>query len=187
MKNPIRNVVVEYKNRRARKSGNALWGNLDLKSIAREVEEDTKAPMSAEQVTPAVSQADNEPAAPVHAPTPRIEAKTEPKILIVDMAEPVATKVSITSPEQEAPAAVKAAVSPVPAKKKVNASRRLKPIADKPVKAKPVSKAPADILDELAVLEAENTTLKRQLAQKLNTENQQMRKMLIRIETQIKL
>ncbi|OOL14812.1 hypothetical protein BRY73_22720 [Ochrobactrum sp. P6BS-III] len=143
--------------------------------------------MSAEQVTPAVSQADNEPAAPVHAPTPRIEAKTEPKILIVDMAEPVATKVSITSPEQEAPAAVKAAVSPVPAKKKVNASRRLKPIADKPVKAKPVSKAPADILDELAVLEAENTTLKRQLAQKLNTENQQMRKMLIRIETQIKL
>jgi hypothetical protein len=63
----------------------------------------------------------------------------------------------------------------------------LKPIADKPVKAKPVSKAPADILDELAVLEAENATLKRQLAQKLNTENQQMRKMLIRIETQIKL
>ncbi|MEL4073549.1 hypothetical protein WKW50_26040, partial [Ochrobactrum sp. GPK 3] len=72
MKNPIRNVVVEYKNRRARKSGNALWGNLDLKSIAREVEEDAKAPISADQVTPAVSPIDNEPAALVHAPTPRI-------------------------------------------------------------------------------------------------------------------
>ncbi|MEL4069970.1 hypothetical protein WKW50_07460 [Ochrobactrum sp. GPK 3] len=96
------------------------------------------------------------------------------------MAEPVATKVSIASPEPEVPAAVEAKVSPVPAKKKTNTPRRLKPIADKPMKAKPVSKAPADILDELAALEAENATLKRQLAQKLNTENQQMRKMLNR-------
>ncbi|NKC04749.1 hypothetical protein HED55_20695 [Ochrobactrum haematophilum] len=48
------------------------------------------------------------------------------------------------------------------------------------MKAKPAPKAVADILDELAELEAENTALKRQLAQKLNTENQQMRKMLNR-------
>ncbi|NKC04748.1 hypothetical protein HED55_20690 [Ochrobactrum haematophilum] len=118
MKNPIRNVVVEYKNRRARKSGNALWGNLDLKSIAREVEEDTKAPTSADPVTPAASQAGNEPAAPVHAPTPQIEAKTEPKILIADIPEPVATKASIASSEPEAPVTAEATVSPIPAKKK---------------------------------------------------------------------
>jgi hypothetical protein len=187
MKNPIRNVVVEYKNRRARKSGNALWGNLDLKSIAREVEEDTKAPTSADQGTAPISQTDNEPAAPVHASTPQIEAKTEPKILIADIPEPVATKASIASSEPEAPATVEATVSPTPAKKKVNARSRLKPIADKPAKAKPAPKALADILDELAALEAENIALKRQLAEKLNTENQQMRKMLVRIENQIKL
>ncbi|TMV01943.1 hypothetical protein [Brucella haematophila] len=187
MKNPIRNVVVEYKNRRARKSGNALWGNLDLKSIAREVEEDTKAPTSADQGTAPISQTDNEPAAPIHASTPQVEAKTAPKILIANIPEPVATKASMASPEPEAPATAEATVSPTPAKKKVNPSSRLKPIADKPVKAKPAPKIVADILDELAALEAENTALKRQLAQKLNTENQKMRKMLVRIETQIKL
>lgn len=41
MKNPIRNVVVEYKNRRALKKKNSLWGNLDLKSISRDVEADS--------------------------------------------------------------------------------------------------------------------------------------------------
>ncbi len=187
MKNPIRNVVVEYKNRRARKSGNALWGNLDLKSIAREVEEDTKAPTSADQGTAPISQTDNEPAAPIHAQAPQVEAKTEPKILIADIPEPVATKASIASPEPEAPVTAEAIVSSAPVKKKVNVRSRLKPIADKPVKAKPAPKAVADILDELAELEAENTALKRRLAEKLNTENQQMRKMLVRIETQIKL
>ncbi|NNU63666.1 hypothetical protein HKX02_25965, partial [Ochrobactrum soli] len=56
-----------------------------------------------------------------------------------------------------------------------------------PVKAKPSPRAKLDILDELQALEAENTALKRQLAEKLNAENQKMRKMLHRIETQIEL
>lgn len=38
MKTPNRNVVVEYKNRRSRKDSASLWGNLDLKSIAEEVD-----------------------------------------------------------------------------------------------------------------------------------------------------
>lgn len=37
MKNTPRNFVVEYKKRRPRLSGHILWGNVDLKSVAREV------------------------------------------------------------------------------------------------------------------------------------------------------
>lgn len=40
MKNPVRNVVVEYKNRRTPKNAAGLWGNIDLKSIADAVEGD---------------------------------------------------------------------------------------------------------------------------------------------------
>ena len=48
MKNPNRNIVVEYKNKRTRKGSSSLWGNLDLKSIARQVEAD--APQSPVEV-----------------------------------------------------------------------------------------------------------------------------------------
>ena len=42
MKHPTRNVIVEYKGRRARTNSNSMWGNLDLKSIARQIEDDSE-------------------------------------------------------------------------------------------------------------------------------------------------
>ena len=48
MKKPLRGVVVEYKGgRHARKMNkpNALWGNIDLKAIAKDVQEDIGLPM----------------------------------------------------------------------------------------------------------------------------------------------
>ncbi|MFP3786587.1 hypothetical protein, partial [Burkholderia sp. SIMBA_024] len=55
MKNRIRNVVVDYKNKRTRKGSSSLWGNLDLKSITEQVEADApQSPMDA-QVQPDLS------------------------------------------------------------------------------------------------------------------------------------
>ncbi|TNV14189.1 hypothetical protein [Ochrobactrum teleogrylli] len=175
MKNPIRNVVVEYKNRRARKSGNSLWGNLDLKSIAREVDEDVKAPLAAEPSKPAIPQTGSKPAETIQEPAPQGKSIVEPVIL------------EAIAPQQETETlpAIAAPASATPERKKRNTRRHLKPIADKPVKAKPSPRAKLDILDELQALEAENAALKRQLAEKLAAENQKMRKMLHRIETQI--
>ncbi|MBA8840428.1 hypothetical protein [Ochrobactrum sp. RH2CCR150] len=178
MKNPIRNVVVEYKNRRARKGGNSLWGNLDLKSIARAVEEDTKAPAPVEPTQPAISATSSEPVTTTHEPSLQVEAVVEPKIVVADAPEIIAAEAEVAPQETQNPVAAKAATSPVRTRKKLNVPRRLKSLADKPVKVKPAPKATADILDELAALEAENVALKRQLAEKLSIENKRMRKML---------
>ncbi|MDH7787304.1 hypothetical protein QBD01_003331 [Ochrobactrum sp. 19YEA23] len=178
MKNPIRNVVVEYKNRRARKGGNSLWGNLDLKSIARDVEEDSKAPAPVEPTQPAISETSSQPAAKILEPTPQVEAVVEPKIVVADTPETIAAETEVAPQETQKPAAAKATTSSARTRKKLNAPRRLQTLADKPVKVKPVPKATVDILDELAALEAENVALKRQLAEKLSIENKRMRKML---------
>jgi len=187
MKNPIRNVVVEYKNRRARRGGNSLWGNLDLKSIARDVEEDAKAPAPVEQTQPAIAETSSEPVAKILEPTPQVEAIVEPKIGVADAPETITAEAEVAPQETQKPAAAKATTSSARTRKKLNTPRRLKPLADKPVKVKPAPKAAADILDELAALEAENVVLKRQLAEKLSIENKRMRKMLLRIETQTKI
>ncbi|WP_435655604.1 hypothetical protein [Brucella pituitosa] len=48
MKFPGKRLIVEYKNRRSHKSGNSLWGDINLKEIAREVETDLSLPENAE-------------------------------------------------------------------------------------------------------------------------------------------
>ncbi|MCK4204891.1 hypothetical protein J3U99_08945 [Brucella pituitosa] len=50
MKFPGKRLIVEYKNRRSHKSGNSLWGDINLKEIAREVETDLSLPENVEQV-----------------------------------------------------------------------------------------------------------------------------------------
>src|SRR5690606_37615968 len=88
MKNPNRNIVVEYKNKRARKGSSSLWGNLDLKSIARQVEADApQSPMDA-QVQPDLSKP--------------IESKTETTTInAVSQTEPVIEQVEEALSEPE--------------------------------------------------------------------------------------
>ena len=177
MKNPIRNVVVEYKNRRARKSGNSLWGNLDLKSIAREVEEDSKASPSVEHAEPATPQINSKP----------VETMQEVAPLVDTIAEPATLETTTPSQVIETPPAVDASTLAVSEKKNAKTERSWKPLAAKPVKAKLSPRAKLDILDELQALDAENIALKRQLAEMLIAENEKMRRMLQRIDTQIEL
>jgi hypothetical protein len=52
MKFPGKRLIVEYKNRRARKNVTSLWGDINIKEIARAVEDDTAAPSDIKKDTP---------------------------------------------------------------------------------------------------------------------------------------
>ncbi len=104
MKNPNRNIVVEYKNKRTRKGSSSLWGNLDLKSIARQVEADApQSPVEA-RVQPDLSK-------PIErkTETTTINAvpQTEPVIEQVEeaLSEPELSNMDASKPE-EAPLAM---------------------------------------------------------------------------------
>jgi hypothetical protein len=51
MKFPGKRLIVEYKNRRSHKTANSLWGDINLKEIAREVESDLSLPQKDEQIS----------------------------------------------------------------------------------------------------------------------------------------
>ncbi|MFK3668309.1 hypothetical protein ACI2JN_24030 [Ochrobactrum teleogrylli] len=186
MKNPIRNVVVEYKNKRARKGSASLWGNLDLKSIARQVEADApESPMDA-QVQPDLSQP--------------IERKTETTtIKAISQAEPVIEKVEEALSEPQLltldVSKLEETTSPIEEMQTANTAGNAAVTKKKPPVRRPVTKtvpqkretanrvvAESDIQAELSALEIENANLKRELAARLSTENRQLRKMLRQFE-----
>jgi len=186
MKNPVRNVVVEYKNKRARKGNISLWGDLDLKSIAREVEADTpQAPMDLR--------------AKFCHPEP-IDNKAEIKSLDVGLQTATATEKIDDAPlERElsvisAPEPEKAIIPPNPAQKPeitgdIIITRNNRSVRRDVRKAMPqkVKKArhpvvETDIRAALLFLENENASLKRELIDKLRLENENLFGMLKRAE-----
>ncbi|UVV70784.1 hypothetical protein [Brucella anthropi] len=186
MKNPIRNVVVEYKNKRAHKGSASLWGNLDLKSIARQVEAD-------------------EPQSPMDAQVQRdlskpIERNTETTtIKAISQAEPVIEQVEealsepqLLNPDASIPEEASVAMEELQTANTTGnaAVREKKPSFRRPGK-KTVSQkrettnrliAEPDIQAELSALEIENADLKRELAARLGIENRQLLEMLRRLE-----
>ncbi len=188
MKNPIRNVVVEYKNKRTRKGSSSLWGNLDLKSITEQVEADApQSPMDA-QVQPDLSKP--------------IERKTETTTInAVSQTEPVIEQVEEALSEQElsnmdaskpeeAPLTMEELQTenmvgnPVVSEKKPSVRRGMKKSAPQKQQAAIRVFAEPDIQAELSALEIENADLKRELAARLRMENRQLLKMLRRLEKQ---
>ncbi|WP_235920583.1 hypothetical protein [Brucella tritici] len=179
MKNPVRNVVVEYKNKRARKGNVSLWGDLDLKSIARQVEADTpQATMDAcaefdlpeprdnrtEVIDPNVVQKT--------APSiETIEAKREPSV--VDVAEPERA-IIVSDPVQKLETVVR--------RKNRSVLRGVKKAVSQKTKTATCSVATMDICAELLYLEQENASLKRELIAKLRAENANLCAMLERAE-----
>ncbi|MBB5704568.1 hypothetical protein FHS76_004490 [Ochrobactrum daejeonense] len=186
MRNPNRNIVVEYKNKRTRKGSSSLWGNLDLKSIARQVEAD--APQSPMEV-----QAQPDLPKPIERRTENAttkvvayaelvieqveEAPRAPKLSYIDASGP--EEVLIAMEElQTANMAGNAAVR----EKKPSVRRRMKKSV--PFKREVANRivAEPDIQAELSALENENADLKRELAARLRMENRQLHKMLRRLE-----
>ncbi|WP_408914428.1 hypothetical protein [Brucella pseudogrignonensis] len=188
MKNPNRHIVVEYRNRRARKGSSSLWGNLDLKSIARQVETDVSQSLMDAQVEPDLSKT--------------IERKTETTIIkAISRAEPIIQQVedALSEPElsnmdasgpEEALIAMEElrtanlAENSVTREKKPSVRGRIKKSV--PFKQEAVNRivAEPDIQAVLSALEIENADLKRELADRLRIENRQLHKMLERLEQQ---
>ncbi|WP_025091218.1 hypothetical protein [Brucella intermedia] len=185
MKNPNRNIIVEYKNKRARKGSVSLWGNLDLKSIAQQVEAEADEPQS-----PKDAQVQSKP----------IERNTETTtIKAISQADPVVEQVEEALSELELPnldASIPEEVSltmkklqptnmvanAIVREKKPSVRRRMKKsVGQKPEAANRVVAEP-DIQAELSALEIENADLKRELAARLGSENRQLLKMLRRLE-----
>lgn len=183
MKNPVRNIVVEYKNRRTRKSNSSLWGDIDLRSLARQVETETlQMPSEAGTDLPSTGLSDDQSATNQQQnPTqivasPIRQSPSEPTIPIKD------------EPERET-----AATIPGPAQSLVIANNDQTTPRKKPVpqeaepaiarKARPSAKlvSGTDNRDELDLLESENASLKRELIAKLRLENQDLFLMLQRV------
>ena len=188
MKNPNRNIVVEYKNKRARKGSSSLWGNLDLKSIARQVEADApQSPMDAE-VQPDLSK-------PIERGTENATAKVvayaEPVIEQVEEAprEPNLSNIDASKPEEASLAidelqTANMAENSVVGEEKPSVRRGMKKSAPQKQEAAIRVFAEPDIQAELSALEIENAELKRELAARLRMENRQLHKMLRRLEQQ---
>lgn len=186
MKNPNRNIVVEYKNKRARKGSSSLWGNLDLKSIARQVEADApESPVEA-QVQPDLSK-------PIErkAETTTINAmsRAEPVTAKVEeaLSEPELSNMDASGPEEALIAmddlqTTSMVGNAVVYEKKPSVRRLMKKSVRQKQEAANRVDAESDIQAELSALEIENADLKRQLTARLSTENRQLRKMLRQFE-----
>ncbi|WP_266031488.1 hypothetical protein [Brucella intermedia] len=182
MKNPIRNVVVEYKNKRARKGNVSLWGNLDLKSIAREVEADA-------MQTPVHMRADAGLPGPDDNKVALEEPQIVPQIVTKEALKDARGDSAINALEAER---VMIKPDPTPKSKiteesvvgqKITTNRRgVKKRMPQNGKTATRLIETTDIIAELSILEHENVSLKRELMAKLRAENENLNAMLERAE-----
>ena len=212
MKKPQRKFVVEFKSGRRLTKGGAgsIWGNTDLKAVAREVEDQSShlfgaAKTPVREVTeptpdPGAQIAPAEPVVESAAPEPLTNATSadspaSPSAFIDEVAEPAPTPVGpltvskidqVAAPEQTLlapPAVPKTVKAPKTAPRKRVA--RVLPVPVPSAKGEPQVPAagavtPATASDELATLDAENKRLRHLLANKLRAQNAELKSMLDR-------
>lgn len=195
MRIPRRNFVVEYKtNRRQTKVQPAsIWGNMDLKAVARDLEAESILPKTEARLFDFSEQ-------------PVVDAPEAPASDVQSVARHPADPIATPSPKDsdtEAPAAVVPEASlvdgaleqelfvsaPVPSSKS-QVRRR----ADTRAHKVEIPTRPATLDDhlntrerpgseeELFALEAENRRLKRFMVKKLRAENELLRSMLLRFD-----
>lgn len=182
MKNPVRNVVVEYKNKRARKAHVSLWGDLDLKTIAREV--------AAETLQPGVTaRAETEfpvsPESPTHSHDINAIVVSPTRVV---KGEPKPSGPGAAASEQEmiaqAPVLKPETIKGTIAKQKNRSSKRgMRKSVPQITNAVTRSEMMKDICAELSFLEQENAILKRKLIARLGAENEKLISMLKQAHT----
>ncbi|MCJ9751222.1 hypothetical protein MOV61_10900 [Neorhizobium sp. BETTINA12A] len=198
MKTTRRNFVVEYKtNRRQPKTpANSIWGDTDLRALARAVESDTSLPHRIQPI-------EERPRTSANAAVTSERVKLEPSIENGHRADDPGTILSLDGeagssppPQIELPAAIDAQPSPemvAVVRDHVPLSSAEKPhvnvqtieIVTPSEKDHPqrLSVHLPDVVsdDDLAALDAENRRLKKLLADKLRTENARLTNMLQRL------
>lgn len=193
MKKPQRSFVIEYKSGRrssAVKQPSSIWGNLDLKSVARDVE----TVLPAERSDAAGSRADlvsrlQATATPVDIAAPSAvqdDAVPIDRHALVEACAPsvaselkpsVETEKLDKSPRaQPTKSKTKSLVTPQKIAGKSQQSMKQIPHSSKPLLPTQVTEE----LDDLLQLEEENRQLKRRLVARLRAENSWLRERLLR-------
>lgn len=179
MKNPVRNVVVEYKNKRARKANVSLWGDLDLKTIAREVAAETLQPAvtaraETDLLEPPANEVefnDNDISSQTETPTRMAEGKPKP----FSHRTVVSERAMIAPTPVLKPETLKGIVA---RPDKRSSKRELKKRTPQKTKAVTRSDEMTDICAELSFFEKENAILRSKLIARLRAENEKLVSML---------
>jgi hypothetical protein len=173
MKKPQRSFVVEYKSGRRKvdsKAPSSIWGSLDLKSVARDVE--TALPVQSEPSKPRETS--------VSSHIPEQSAPTSASIDIVDIAGlEVSTDDVSAAPDRADEQGIGAAVPAIRGRKSGTPARGRRSPAGRRLpqdrREIPVEQNEPDDLDRL---EEENRLLRTMLAAKLRKENSWLRERL---------
>lgn len=191
MKKPQRSFVIEYKSGRrssAVKQPSSIWGNLDLKSVARDVETVLPAERSdaagsrvdlvsrpqatATPVDIAAPSAVQDDAVPIdrHAQVcaPSVVSELKPSVETEELDK--------SPPAQPTKSKTKSLVTPRKIAGKSQQSMKQIPHSSKPLLPTQVTEE----LDDLLQLEEENRQLKRRLVARLRAENSWLRERLLR-------
>lgn len=188
MRTPQRNFIVEYKTNRsqAQAGPRSIWGNLDLKAVARQVEADGILPDATRSDAGSIANDDASVLALAFAQQPQSAIKDAPRVPN-RMLLAVEDGVSLQGLSQELPAIEAAAAHDNPQvtdeSTRTSASDNCAPMQERAV-TEDCFQVSTDRNDEddLDVLEEENRRLKRLMIIKLGQENAALRSMLKRFE-----
>ncbi|OCJ02512.1 hypothetical protein A6U85_30580 [Agrobacterium sp. 13-626] len=200
MRTPQRSFVVEFKSgRRPPKAGtNSIWGDTDLKAVAREVEEDTshlfksnEAPATHDAGGDVLPDVINVGSAREHAGDLKVTRATTPSVngAQVDVLEPHEVDrlvvEAVAQMQESQPSLRPRATSGGIVKKRAKrglATAHVSVGAHEDQNTQSKIALPPISLGEVAALDAENKRLKRLLAKQLRAQNLQLRKMLERFD-----
>ncbi|MBC8719574.1 hypothetical protein [Ochrobactrum sp. Marseille-Q0166] len=185
MKKPLRNVVVEYKNKRSRKASVSIWGELDLNTIIRDVETSMQQSSTnvragsdaAEAFVNVVEDTASGELSPIASPERLEIVQAEPAAsaaVAVKFKKPVTTSDAVQKPQVAEDVVGRQNRRPVRRK----AQATLSPQHE----AATFPTRDADIINELSALEIENASLKRELIVWLVSENRHLAVMLKQVE-----
>jgi hypothetical protein len=186
MKAPRREFVVEYKStrRQTKAQPKSIWGNLDLGAVARQVDADDVLPAEQPSRSQLVEPRQVEPASSSNAAIHAAEVleNVDDRQVSADANREIVDAVlprDIDVPIDASPPAEAADPLPPKTRKRTSVTRKLSP---RPSDAPHAVLPPVELDDDIVALDAENRRLKRLMADKLRSENDQLRSILDRLE-----
>ena len=203
MKTPQRRFVVEFKSgrRQPKAQTNSIWGDTDLKTLAREVEDTAPHLFDSNEAPGTIDSDETRPADPINAESAKERADDlDAAVAAIPFAKGAKVEIS-KHHEVDHPAEAVVQVQenpPVPPPRTTSAGTSRKRAKRAPARAialntkldhegrraqtRPIENPVP--LDELAALEVENKRLKRLLAEQLRAQNLWLKKMLERFDAE---
>jgi hypothetical protein len=203
MKTPQRRFVVEFKSgrRQPKAQTNSIWGDTDLKALAREVEDTAPHLFDSNEAPGTIDSDETRPADPINAESAKERADDlDAAVAAIPFAKGAKVEISKHNDADHTAEAVvqvqESPPAPQPRTTSTDTSRKrakrapARTIAHSPkldhegrrAQTRPIENPVP--LDELAALEVENKRLKRLLAKQLRAQNLRLKKMLERFDAE---